>query len=282
MAEPMQQPMVTAPRFEPGASPVPWQLSAWWRRTLFIGVVLTQTLVGAWTMLSILPYHGNGLLELSLLGIYAVLFGWISAGMWMAISGFAVRALGGDPRSLLQRHRHRLARTRLAPTAVVMPIYHENVERALRGLGATYHSLVQTGQLEHFQFFILSDSQDPECWLAEQASWQQLCRELDAHGRIHYRRRRVNLKTKTGNVGDFLRRWGRRFRYFVVLDADSLMSGETLIGMVRLMECEPALRHPANRPHTDQRALAVRPPAAVLQPSLRSHIHCRASGSATR
>lgn len=240
MTEHIQQPLTTARRLVPSASATAWRLAAGGRRALFSLLVLAQTLAGAWTMLSILPYHGSGVLELSLLAIYTVLFGWISAGMWMAVFGFVVRMLGGDRLSLLRRHRHHLGRTPLAPTAVVMPIYHEDVERALGGLRATYQSLARTGHLQQFEFFVLSDSRDPECWLAEQAGWQRLCRELDAAGRIHYRRRRVNLKTKTGNIGDFLRRWGRRFRYFVVLDADSLMSGDTLVRMVRLMEREPA------------------------------------------
>src|SRR5699024_9595509 len=44
---------------------------------------------------------------------------------------------------------------------------------------------------------------------------------------------------KSGNVADFLRRWGRNYKYFVVLDADSLMGAETLSDLVRLMECHP-------------------------------------------
>ena len=239
MSEQVQHGLPLPRRGAAADKPSSWHLAAWWRRGLFSTLVLVQTLAGAWTMLAILPYHGSGVLELSLLAIYTLLFAWISAGMWMAVFGFAVRAMGGDPRSLLHRHRRGLASTPLAPTAVVMPIYHEDVERSLRGLRATYRSLQQSGQLAYFEFFILSDSRDPERWLAEQAAWQRLCRELNAYSRIHYRRRRVNLKAKTGNIGDFLRRWGRRFRYFVVLDADSLMSGGTLVRMVRLMEREP-------------------------------------------
>lgn len=239
----MSEPVQTAPRLaEQGVTTSiahSWRLAAWWRRGLFSVLVLGQTLVGGWGMLTILPYRGSGALELSLLAIFALLFVWISAGMWMAVFGFVVRAAGGDRQSLLYRHRQGLAHAPLAPTAVVMPIYHEDVERSLRGLRATYRSLEQTGQLAYFEFFILSDSRDPEHWLAEQEAWQRLCQDLGAQGRLHYRRRRVNLKAKTGNIGDFLRRWGRRFRYFVVLDADSLMRGETLLRMVRLMEREP-------------------------------------------
>src|SRR5690606_40618371 len=61
---------------------------------------------------------------------------------------------------------------------------------------------------------------------------------LGAHGRLFYRRRQLNLNYKSGNVGDFLRRWGRDYQYMVVLDADSLMGGDTLVRMVQLMRSE--------------------------------------------
>jgi membrane glycosyltransferase len=57
--------------------------------------------------------------------------------------------------------------------------------------------------------------------------------------RVYYRRRKVRRKRKSGNVADFLRRFGARYRYMIVLDADSLMSGETLTRLVRLMERNP-------------------------------------------
>ncbi|MBL8301312.1 MAG: glucans biosynthesis glucosyltransferase MdoH, partial [Ideonella sp.] len=38
---------------------------------------------------------------------------------------------------------------------------------------------------------------------------------------------------------DFCRRWGRRYHYMVVLDADSVMSGDALTSLVRLMEAHP-------------------------------------------
>jgi membrane glycosyltransferase len=63
-----------------------------------------------------------------------------------------------------------------------------------------------------------------------------LVRELDALGRIHYRRRLNNESRKSGNVRDFLNAWGRRYRYFMVCDADSVMRGETLVDLVKLME----------------------------------------------
>lgn len=47
------------------------------------------------------------------------------------------------------------------------------------------------------------------------------------------------MKRKSGNIDDFCRRWGNQYSYMVVLDADSVMSGECLSGLVRLMEANP-------------------------------------------
>jgi membrane glycosyltransferase len=57
--------------------------------------------------------------------------------------------------------------------------------------------------------------------------------------RVHYRWRLRRTHRKAGNVADFCRRWGRLYRYMVVLDADSVMSGDAILGLVRLMEAQP-------------------------------------------
>ena len=126
-------------------------------------------------------------------------------------------------------------------TAIVFPVYNENVVRAYEGLRATYESLERTGQLERFDFFILSDSTDPDKWVEEERRWQELVRDLDALGKIYYRRRLNNEGRKSGNVSDFLNAWGRRYRYFMVCDADSVMRGETLVDLVKLMEAHPTV-----------------------------------------
>ncbi len=217
-----------------------WRPVASVRRALLALLVLGQTYVATVYMLQVLPYHGGTWVEISLAGLFAVLYAWIAVGFWTAVYGFVLRLIGGDRWSPARRHSDReLATTALARTAVVMPIYHEPVQRTLRGLRALYRDLERSGQIHHFEFYILSDSRDPEVWLEEQAAWQSLCSELKADGRLFYRRRTVNLNYKSGNVADFLRRWGRRCRYTVVLDADSLMGGDTLVRMVRLMELEP-------------------------------------------
>ncbi|MDN5865602.1 MAG: glucans biosynthesis glucosyltransferase MdoH [Gammaproteobacteria bacterium] len=220
------------------AVPTGWVWAAHVRRFFFVAVLVVQTLFAVYFMLAVLPYHGGTLLEIALAAAFGASFGWVSLGGWLALSGFFIRLMGGDRKGLLARTSEAaFIGASLAPTAILMPIYEESVAQSLAGLAAAYRSLERTGELKHFEFFILSDSRDPETWLAEQAGWAQLVRMLGGSGRIHYRRRRLNLKHKSGNIADFMRRWGRKYRYFMILDADSLMEGETIKRMVRLMQC---------------------------------------------
>ncbi|MFL1453565.1 glucans biosynthesis glucosyltransferase MdoH [Marinobacter sp. GN3S48] len=220
--------------------------SASWRRVAIVRrffltlFVVGQTVIASYFLLWILPYHGGTLVEIGLLALFILLYMWIAVGFWTAVFGFMLRLVGGDRHSLLKRHPGKeLENTALAKTAIVMPIYHEPVHWTLSGLKAVYRDIERAGHLEQFEFHILSDSRDPNVWLEEQAQWHSLCEELGAEGRLFYRRRRVNLNFKSGNVADFLRRWGRCYRYMVVLDADSLLSAGTIVRMVQLMEREP-------------------------------------------
>jgi membrane glycosyltransferase len=217
-----------------------WRHTATVRRFFLTLFVVGQTVVASYFLLWILPYHGGTWVELGLLALFILLYMWIAVGFWTAVFGFVLRLVGGDRHSLLKRHpESELENTALAKTAIIMPIYHEPVQWTLSGLKAVYQDIERTGQLDHFEFHIISDSRDPNVWLQEQAEWHRLCEELGAEGRLFYRRRRVNLNFKSGNVADFLRRWGRRYRYMVVLDADSLLSAKTIVKMVQLMEREP-------------------------------------------
>ncbi len=221
---------------------VEWRKAAWLRRVLLTILVLAQSVMASTYMMAVLPYHGGNVVELCIIIVFFVLFAWISVGFWMGVFGFVIRCLGGDRFSLLRRHSpQELNERSLTRTAIVMPIFHEPIQRTFGGIRAVYQSLAQTGQIDHFDFFILSDSRDPGIWLAEQAAWHQLCQELGADGHLFYRRRTLNQHYKSGNIADFLRRWGRSYEYMVVLDADSLMGGSTLVKMVQLMQVEPKI-----------------------------------------
>ncbi|MCL7942706.1 glucans biosynthesis glucosyltransferase MdoH [Marinobacter sp. ATCH36] len=221
---------------------IAWRPAAWCRRSLLAVLVLGQTAAAVVALTWLVPNESGSFFNTLLISLFAILHGWIAIGCWTAIFGFVIRRMGGDKYSLARRHTEiSLTETALAPTAVVIPICNEPVERTLSGLRAVYRELERQGRLQHFDFYILSDTRDPEIWLAEQAAWQALAREMKAGERLFYRRRTVNLNYKSGNIADFLRRWGRRYRYMVVLDADSLLGGETLSRLVRLMELEPGV-----------------------------------------
>jgi len=70
-------------------------------------------------------------------------------------------------------------------------------------------------------------------------AWAELCKQVGGFGKIFYRKRRQAINKKAGNVADFLRRWGKNYRYMVVLDADSIMTGEALARLVTMMEASP-------------------------------------------
>ena len=222
--------------------------------------MLGQTAFATWQMKAVLPYQGWSLVDLqdvfvqplaesarqilpyvvqtSILLLFALLFCWVSVGFWTALMGFFQLLRGKDRYSISASSPGNEPIPAEARTALVMPIANEDVPRVFAGLRATYESLKATGELEHFDIFVLSDSNDPDTCVAEQQAWVELCRAVDGFGHIFYRRRRRRVKRKSGNIDDFCRRWGSSYRYMVVLDADSVMSGCST-SLVRLMEANP-------------------------------------------
>ena len=210
------------------------------RRTVFLMLALLQSGAFAYYMVdSVLPYHGNEPLEVAILTLSTILFAWVSLGFWTALSGFILLCLGGDRHAITRTVARDVPIAAAARTAVIMPIRNEHVARVCAGLRATYESVAATGTLDHFDFFLLSDSNEADTLVAERQAWLDLCVAVGGFGRVFYRWRRNRIKRKSGNVADFCRRWGGQYRYMVVLDADSVMSGECLATLVRLMEANP-------------------------------------------
>lgn len=234
-------------------TPAPWHASASLRRMCLTALVCGQTWLAGNYMASVLPYHGRQPLEIALLVLFAILFAWISAGFWTAMAGFAVLLKGGDRRAISRTAAGDAPIAANARTAIVMPIHNEDVRRVFAGLRVTYESLARTKHLQRFDFFVLSDSTDPAACEAEPRAWRELCTQLNAFGRFFYRRRIHRIKRKSGNVADFCRRWGKNYRYMVVLDADSVMTGECLTRLVQMMEANPGAGIIQTAPHATGR-----------------------------
>ncbi|MEW6765305.1 MAG: glucans biosynthesis glucosyltransferase MdoH [Pseudomonadota bacterium] len=207
------------------------------RRLALAFLVIVPTLAGMWLLGNALPFGGRHLLEILILALFGILFAWLWIGLWTALIGFTLTLTGRDWLKISTLNARLDGKpTPLASTAVVMPICNEDADEVFARIRATYLSLKETGQLEHFRFYILSDSSVPEKWVDEELAWSRLCREVDGFERIFYRRRKYRVKKKSGNIIDFLRRWGKQHEYMIVLDADSVMSGQTLVHMVQAME----------------------------------------------
>lgn len=226
------------------ATPAPWERAARRRRLALGGLTLTWSLLAGALFVHLQPEHGPLGLRALQAALFVLLSAWVLVGFVTALMGFWV-SLRGDRHSLSAASVREHPMNPQARTALVMPICHEDVGTVFAGLRATCESLAGTGQAAAFDVFVLSDSHDPQTLRAEREAWARLREELAAAGggrpavEVYYRARRRRTHRKAGNVADFCRRWGKDYRYFVVLDADSVMSGACLVDMVKLMEANP-------------------------------------------
>lgn len=209
------------------------------RRTRVAGLVLLLTAPATLLMADLYWRTGFDALKVVQLALFTILFGLVAFGAVQATIGFFIRRRNGDPYEILRTIDPADTSPLDAPTAVIMPICNEEVRRVMEGMRVIYESVQAGGQLQNCDFFFLSDSTDPNHWIEEEATWLSLVERLNAHGRIFYRKRRVGINKKAGNVADFCRRWGKHYRYMVVLDADSIVTGAAVAKLVRLMERNP-------------------------------------------
>ncbi len=208
------------------------------RRPFFFAAVLATILGGSAVMYDVLGTNGLNALEAATLAVFVVTFGWITVAFWTAAAGFLLSLFNRDPLSL--RRIVAGQPTLVAPprTALVMPVHNEDALEVLARVEATWRSLEAAGSTESFEFFMLSDSAE-ECARTEAAGLAALAERLGTTGRMFHRRRADKVGRKAGNVAEFCRRWGGRYEYMVVLDADSVMSGETIRALVAAMLANP-------------------------------------------
>ncbi len=225
------------------AKRAPWELAAIRRRAVFALLTIATTIAAAALFANAQPDYDNAWLEYGQIALFTVLTTWVMTGFVTALMGFWV-TLRGDAHTISARAVKGHAMNADARTAVIMPICNEDVATVFAGLRATCESLAGTGHGEQFDVFVLSDTGKPDVAAAERSAWEDLRAALAADPttagvEVYYRLRTRRTHRKAGNVADFCRRWGKDYRYMVVLDADSVMSGDCLVSMVKLMEAHP-------------------------------------------
>ena len=220
-----------------------WRVAARNRRLALVGLTVVQALAATYYMEAILPYKGTLPVEQWLVGailvLYLVLFMWVGLGFWTALMGFWVLLRGRDKLAITASEGAGQPIPPDARCAILVPICNEDVARVFAGLRATIESVDRSAAAATFDFFVLSDTSDPDIRVAEIEAWRDLCVAIGGYGRVFYRRRTHHIKRKSGNIADWCRRWGSRYKTMVIMDADSVMSGECLTRLVQLMEARP-------------------------------------------
>jgi membrane glycosyltransferase len=224
-------------------APEAWETAANRRRLVFMLLTVLSTAFATTLFAGAQPEHSNGWLQVGQLALFGLLSAWVVTGFVTALMGFWV-SLRGDAHTLSAAAVRNHPMNPDARTAIIMPICNEDVATVFAGLRATCESLAATGHASQFDVFVLSDSYDAAIASAEKSAWEDLRAALAAHPglpqiEVYYRLRTRRTHRKAGNVADFCRRWGNDYRYMVVLDADSVMSGSCLVSMVKLMEANP-------------------------------------------
>ncbi|HEX3576226.1 MAG TPA: glucans biosynthesis glucosyltransferase MdoH, partial [Rhodopila sp.] len=201
------------------------------RRLTVIGGATIMTGFGANEMYKVLAVNGATPLAIVMLALFVALFAWIALSFTSAIAGFL---------SVITKGGSRLAApgTPLTTrTALLMPTYNESPARIMAGLQAIDEEL-RPAQSQ-FDIFILSDTTNPEVWIEEEKAFLALRQRTNGHNRIFYRHRAKNTARKAGNIAEWVTRFGAAYPQFLILDADSVMRGDTLIALVRAMETHP-------------------------------------------
>lgn len=206
------------------------------RLFIFVGTALL-TAAGGYGMYEVVEVGGVTFLEAVLLALFLVLLAWVAFSFMSALAGFFV---------LLTRRPAGLPLDSTGPlpavtsrTAMLMPTYNEDPHHVMARLRAMYESVETTGYREKFDWFLLSDTTDPDIWICEEMTFTRL-RRACGFDRLYYRHRTDNTARKSGNIADWVSRFGAAYDHMVVLDADSLMEGDTIVRLVHAMESDPA------------------------------------------
>lgn len=220
----------------------PLQLRASFGALKLIALLCLSLPLSTWASIQLyLIYQPNDMraLEWVQLVLASMLFIWLAISFWTAVIGFVLSVLKLNPLTLkkdasININHHNLAQRH----ALVMPVYNEDTLRIMAGFEACIKEIAQYSHQSQFDFYMLSDTQHPELIKAEKSMWSKVLSTLPkkVKKRCFYRRRKQNTEKKVGNLKDFFQQWGSLYCGVIVLDADSIMNGETMIELALRLE----------------------------------------------
>lgn len=226
--------------YPPAHEKAPWEEIANRRmRAVRLLAFLTTTML-TWISDKLLTgQHLGAHARMAYLVVYATMMFFMAGSFYKMLFGawFASRGPQSNPWHPAHRARDPGPEDRVA---VLFPVYHEDVPRVAAGMAACYQSLQREAPefLSIFDFFLLSDSRKSGYRLTEMAAIYALRHRFQSH-QFYYRSRPVNSHAKLGNITDFFRRHGGEYPYVLVMDADSIMDGSTMVDLLRMMVGNP-------------------------------------------
>jgi membrane glycosyltransferase len=214
------------------------------RRRLIVLALNVMTYLGLmWALSHVLAAGGWTIVDMIIFVAFAFGAPWTVLGFWNAMIGYWLLhgLTDGLERVAPFTASGKTSEPLLIRTAITMTLRNEDPDRAFRRLRIIKTSLEATGEGHAFDYFLLSDTNDQDVGTREVKLADEWAAEPGNATRVTYRRRTDNTGFKAGNVRDFLERWGDRYELMLPLDADSLMSGKTIIEHVRMMQAYPKL-----------------------------------------
>ena len=212
------------------------------RRVLF-AVLFAATMAGSLALMAMaLSAGGFGFVDFAILVLFALTLPWMVAGFWKAIIGFLIMRFADPVTTVLPVTAGILGHERItASTAILLCIRNEPPDRMIRNLEPMLEGLAAAGCADRFHVYVLSDTNDTDIASMEQARFGDLAARWADRIAISYRRREHNIGYKAGNIRDFCERWGAQHELAVVLDADSFMTADAVLRLVRIMQADPNL-----------------------------------------
>jgi membrane glycosyltransferase len=202
-------------------------------RVFVFATTILLTAFGTYEIYKVISTANVTWLQVIFATLFALTFAWIAFSCASACLGFWQIVTGRQTLPPLA------PQSEIGRTALLMPVYNENAKQVAAALEKMGSEIARLGAADHFDIFILSDTRDLRVALEELHAVDWLKKALFPHVRVHYRRRLENKHRKAGNIADFVTRWGGHYDHMIVLDADSTMSGDTLLTLARAMAADP-------------------------------------------
>ncbi|MEM1398902.1 MAG: glucans biosynthesis glucosyltransferase MdoH, partial [Pseudomonadota bacterium] len=211
------------------------------RRSAFFLAVFSITVAGVWRLADLMGDGGFTPIEIAILIVFTLNFSWIAGAFVTALIGFLLKVMSDRPVAVASPifTIDPAGERPVGRTAIAVPVFNEATDDVFARLHALANSLRRTGARDCFDLFLLSDSSDEAVAASERVEVDRFRAIHGGPGSLRYRRRETNEGKKAGNIADFCRQWGDDYDYLVVLDADSVMSGDALLRLARLMDARP-------------------------------------------